>query len=157
MAVPIQVVIEDGPDDGGGEGPRAQVPAEGGRAREEDGRVPEVEAGPGEPPVEEPDGRRRRAPDQEAVQHGAEVRGSEEPPRPHERVHDALGIVALEVLGRPLAGRVLERPREVVVLGSEDPPHHAVVDWEGDHVGDDLDAYHVAGRDVEVVADLRRD
>lgn len=63
-------------------------------------------------------------------------------------------VVALEFLASPLALGVGNTSADVVELGRDDPPHDAVVDGEGDDIGDDLDTNDISRRQMKIVADL---
>lgn len=68
MAVPIQVKIEDCPNDEGGERTGAQVSTESRRAGEKDGRVPQVELQLGKSSVQQPNDSRGQCSNQETEQ-----------------------------------------------------------------------------------------
>lgn len=154
VTVAVQVKVEDCSDKKSRKGPRAQISAEGGCAGKEDGRVPQVEPVLGKFHVQEPDDGRRRTPNQEPVQDGCKVRGCKESFGPDQGIHDSGRVVALEILPRPLARRVRLCACDVVVLGREHPPHHAVVYDKTNDVGNDLNANYVSWWNVEVVTNL---
>lgn len=68
MTVPIQVKVEDCPDNKCSERASAQVPTESRRAGEKDGRIPQVELQLGESSVQQPNNRRGQSSNQETEQ-----------------------------------------------------------------------------------------
>lgn len=154
VTVAVKIEVEDRSNDDCCKRPRAQVSAERGGAGEENGRVPQFEPILWEFPVQEPDECRGDTSQDEPIENRREVRRGEESLGSDQGVHDAGRVVALEILASPLARRIGLGACNVVKLGGDDPAHCAVVDNEADDVGDDLNADHIAGWDVEVVADL---
>lgn len=133
-----------------------QVPVKDRRRRKEDRRIPQIEPRTRESlgPVQHPHQAGCDCAGEKPPQDGLEEGRCEELAGPDERELDPCCVVGLEFLACPLAQRVGFAAAHVVEFAGDDPPHHAVVDGEGEHVGYYLDADDLAGWDVEVVADL---